>query len=179
MAEDLRNADSNPDLSASRKELKAEALRQMESCLYTSTMCFMWLRRVRVQQKVVVLLPVVLTAVAGFSYAKDVLPAWVMALIGFAASLIPAIAKAIEIETQVDELKRDASEYKSLQDRFRILARITTNGPFDGAENRLNELMDRLDLVRATAITPPERYFKRAQKKIKSGDYDFSVDIHA
>jgi len=38
-------------------------------------------------------------------------------------------------------------------------------------------LMDRLDNARSVSISPPERYFAKAQKKIKRGDYDFTVDI--
>lgn len=160
-----------------RGEITVEALRQSESCLYTSTAIFIWLRTVRWQQKAVVLAPILLTGLAGFGYFKDVVPAWVIALMGFLSTLIPALADALNIETHVDELKSKASEFKALQDRFRKLARIGVLGDSERAENDLNELLDRLDLARSSSITPPERYFEEARKKIKRGDYDFSVDI--
>lgn len=163
--------------SARKAEIQAEALRQMESCLYTSTMLFMWLRPVRWQHKAIVLLPILLTAFAGFSYAKDAMPAWAVAMMGFVAALLPAIAKALDIETHVDELRRLAGDYKSLQDRFRILAKVSVHKDEESAEATLMELMDRLDVARSSSITPPERYFRQAQRKIKSGDYDFSIDL--
>jgi hypothetical protein len=36
--------------------------------------------------------------------------------------------------------------------------------------------MERMDVARTSSLTPPERYFKNAQTKIHSGDYDFTVD---
>ena len=178
MAEDLRTADpAFHTIEARRKEIVKEALRQSESCLWTSTMLFLWLREVKLQHMAVILLPIILTGVAGFSYAKAWLPAWVVALIAFLSTLIPSTAKALDIETHVDELKRQAAEYKALQDRFRRLARITALGNVDEAENSLAELMDRMDVVRSSSITPPQRYFDRARSQIEGGHYDFAVDL--
>jgi uncharacterized membrane protein (DUF106 family) len=160
-----------------RAEITAEALRQMESCLYTSTMIFSWLRRVRKQHKIVTIAPIVLTALAGFSYLGNKIGPEAVAVIAFLATLIPSIAEALNIQTHVDELKTSAASYKSLQDRFRQLARIDVLGDVEQARAKLSELMDRMDAVRASSITPPERYFEDAQTKIKSGHYDFSVDI--
>lgn len=153
-------------------------MRQSEAALYTSTMLYIWLRRVRVQQRVITLAPIVLTALAGFSYVRDWMPAWGVAVLAFLSTLIPAVAEKLEIETHVDDLKRLAAEYKSLQDRFRILAKIATLGSIAHAEQELSNLMDRIDVVRSSSVTPPEKYFELAQKKIKAGHYDFSIDIH-
>lgn len=179
MAEDFR--EPHPDTRSvedrRRAEIAAEALRQSESALYTSTMIFMWLRCVRWQHKAVLVTPIVLTALAGFSYIQDVIPAWGVALMAFFSTLVPSLAEALEIQTHVDELKRAAAEYKALQDRFRRLAKVTSIGDPDKAEAELSELMDRMDIIRSSSITPPERYFEEAQRKIKRGDYDFSIDI--
>ncbi|MCP4559544.1 MAG: SLATT domain-containing protein [Bosea sp.] len=160
-----------------RAEISIEALRQMESCLYTSTMIYMWLRRVRWQHKIVTIAPIVLTAMAGFSFLADRIGAEAVAVIAFLATLIPSIAEALDIQTHVNDLKSTAASYKSLQDRFRQLARIGALGDVDDAQARLGELMDRLDAVREASMTPPERYFEAAQKKIKAGHYDFTADI--
>jgi hypothetical protein len=37
--------------------------------------------------------------------------------------------------------------------------------------------MDRLEKARALCITPPEKFFKAAQRKVKAGDYTFDVDL--
>jgi hypothetical protein len=140
-------------------------------------MLFTWLRRVRWQHKAVTLAPIVLTALAGFSYLKEWLPAWGVALIAFLSTLIPSVAEALDIQTHVEELKRTGAEYKALQDRFRRLARITALGDVDEAEKVLAELMDRMDVARSSSITPPERFLDNARKQIEGGNYDFAVDL--
>lgn len=180
MAEDIRNED--PDLrqvtARRRAEIRVEALRQEENCLYTSTALYGWLTTVKFQHGAVVLAPIVLTALAGFSYIKDLVPAWTVALAGLLSTLIPSIAKALDFETHVKELKDAAGEYKSLQDRFRQLAKILVHGDVTAAEARLSELMDRLDAVRSKSIVVPQKHFEAAQARIKGGVYDFSVDMN-
>lgn len=179
MAEDIRNEDPSLRYLSARRgaEIRVEALRQEENCLYTSTALYGWLRTVKFQHGVVVLAPIVITAFAGFSYVKDLVPAWAVALAGLLSTLIPSIAKALDFETHVKELKDSAGEYKSLQDRFRQLAKILVHGDVAAAEARLIELMDRLDTVRSKSIVVPQKYFEVAQAKIKGGAYDFSVDM--
>lgn len=178
MAEHLRSPNSDLcSLEARRLEIVKEALRQSESCLWTSTMLFSWLRLVRLQHKIVLLLPIVLTALVGFSYMKDWLPAWSVALMGLLSTLIPSVAEALNIQTHVNELKQLASEFKALQDRFRRLAHITALGDVDKAEENLADLMDRMDAARQSSITPPQRYFESARKQIEGGHYDFAVDL--
>lgn len=108
---------------------------------------------------------------------KDWLPAGAVAVIAFLATLIPSIAEALDVQTHVDELKRVAAEYKALQDRFRRLARITALGAVEEAEKVLAELMDRMDAVRGSSITPPQRYFDDARRQIEGGHYDFAADL--
>lgn len=178
MAEDLRSTDPGPRaLEARRREIVKEALRQSESCLWTSTMVFTWLRQVRRQHKAITLAPIILTALAGAAFVKELVPAGAVAVIAFLAALIPSIAEALDVQTHVDELKRVAAEYKALQDRFRRLARITALGDVDRAEEALGELMDRMDTVRSSSITPPQRYFDDARRQIEGGHYDFAVDL--
>lgn len=178
MAEDLRAPDSDiRAVEARRREIVKEALRQSESCLWTSTMLFTWLRRVRFQRQVFVAAPIVLGALAGFAVLKEVAPTWVIAILALLASLFPALADALKIETSVDEISRVAAEYKALQDRFRRLARITALGDVDDAEKALAELMDRMDVARSTSLTPPQSYFDAARKQIEGGHYDFAVDL--
>ena len=179
MAEDIRTENPDPRRVTARRsaEIRVEALRQEESCLYTSTAMYGWLGTVKFQHGVVVLAPVILTAFAAFSYVKDLVPAWAVALAGLLSTLIPSLAKALDYETNVKELKDAAGEYKSLQDRFRQLANILVYGDVAAAEARMSELMDRLDAVRAKSIVVPQQHFEAAQAKIKGGAYDFSVDI--
>ena len=93
------------------------------------------------------------------------------------AGLLPSIYEALKLDVHIDEIAKLASEFKNLQDRFRQAANVTSHLPFEDFRAEFNQLMDRMDSVRSGSITAPERYFKAAQKKIKSGDYDFGVDM--
>jgi hypothetical protein len=94
--------------------------------------------------------------------------------------LFPALADALKIAaTSVDEISASAANFKALQDCFRRIATITVLSDIDAAEAALAELMDRMDVARSSSIKPPECYFTAAQAKIKSGDYDFTVDLPA
>lgn len=158
------------------KAIAEEARRQEESCLYTSTSLFLWLRQIRTTNTIFVVVPIVFGALAGFSVLKDIFPAWVTAILALLASLFPALASGLKIQTSVKEVAASAASFKALQDRFRQVATISIYAGKELAEKELRDLMDRLDLARSASITPPERFFKKAQKKIASGDYSFSVD---
>ncbi|KAB0265136.1 hypothetical protein [Microvirga brassicacearum] len=178
MAEDIRDADTAERLIEKRRaEIIKECLRQSESCLYTSTTLYTWLRQVRLQKRLFVAAPIVLGGIAGVTVLKDVVPDYVIAVLAFAASLFPALADGLKIETSVDEIARLAADFKALQDRFRRVAKITALGDVDEAEAALAELMDRMDVARSSSITPPEKFFEAAQRKIKEGHYDFEIDL--
>lgn len=177
MAEDIRG--SNPDtrlIEDRRKAIIAECRRQEESCLYTSTTLYIWLRRVRRQKQFFVAAPIVIGGIAGLSILQDWGFDWIVAVLAFIASLFPALADALKFETSADEISRLAANYKALQDRFRRTANITTLSDLQAAEDALAELMDRMDVARSSSITPPEWAFEEAQRKITEGHYDFSVD---
>jgi hypothetical protein len=107
---------------------------------------------------------------------KSWAPDWVIALLAFLASLFPALAKALSFETRVEEIEKQAADFKALQDRFRQIANITAPVNLDEAETRLADLMDRMDGARSKSITPPEWAFGWARLKIEAGHYSFSVD---
>lgn len=177
MAEGFRRSDPGDSrLSDQAVAIAREARRLEEAGLYTSTSLYLWLRQVRRQKQVFVILPIILGAAAGFSAFKAWLPPEAIAGLALLASLFPALADALKIQTSVDEIAASAAAFKSLQDRARQLATITAIHDPEAAKSMLAELTDRMDVARSNSITPPESYFTAAQKKIKSGDYDFTVD---
>jgi hypothetical protein len=177
MAEDIRPADTDQRLMNERRTaIIAECKRQEESCLYTSTILYIWLRRVRLQKQIFVAAPIILGGIAGITILKGAIPDWIIAILAFVASLFPALADGLKIETSVDEIGRLAADFKALQDRFRRIATITALSDVDTAEQALAELMDRMDVARSSSITPPEWAFEKARRKIDAGHYDFSID---
>ncbi len=159
--------------------LVAECRRQEESCLYTSTTLYIWLREARVIRRIFVISPVVLGALATWSVLdqpESVSLQWLTASCAFLAGIFPAVFEALKLEVQIDEITREAASFKSLQDRFRQAATVAALGPFEDFQVEFRAQMDRMDETRATSITPPARCFKAARKKIHAGDYKFAVD---
>lgn len=177
MAEGVRGSDPGDGrLREQAIAIAREARRLEETGLYTSTSLYLWLRQVRRQKQIFVILPIILGAAAGFSAFKAWLPPEAIAGLALLASLFPALADALKIQTSVDEIAASAAAFKSLQDRARQLATITAIHDPATARSMLADLTDRMDVARSNSITPPEAYFKAAQDKIKSGDYEFTVD---
>lgn len=157
-------------------EIETECGRQIESCLYTSTTLYIWLRSVRLARFIFVLTPLILSGIAALGLTKFDFPNSLVIVLTFAASLLPALQYALKIETSIEQIAREASKYKALQDRFRQISTISASQGQEVALRDFVAAMDDLNGTRSSSVTPPERYFKRAQLKIKSGDYDFSID---
>jgi hypothetical protein len=156
-----------------------ECKRQEESCLYTSTTLYIWLRKARLWRAVFVITPIIFGSIASWSILEkpDILwMVWLTASSGLFAGLIPAIREALNLDIHVDEISQHAAQFKNLQDRFRLASDTGSLKPIENFEAEIRDLIERLDEARKISITPPERCFKAARKKIKEGHYDFSID---
>lgn len=87
-----------------------------------------------------------------------------------------AVYKALRLDISLDLTSKTANQYKALQDRFRQARTIFALGEFDKFNKEFQERMNQMDTLRSATTPPPERFFKKAQAKVKSGDYDFTVD---
>lgn len=160
------------------QNLVAECKRQEESCLYMSTTIFEWLRVLRRWRVVFVVGPIILGGLATWPLlARQTEFQWITGVWALLAGLTPAVYKALDLDVSLAMLAKQAHQFKVLQDRFRQAWRVTALGDFDDFSAAFNSLMERMDAARANSLTAPERYFKKAQKKIASGDYDFGVDL--
>lgn len=161
------------------EKLIKECRRQEESCLYTSTTLYVWLRKARWWQKVFITTPIVLGALAGWSILNGLTETWAVwltATAGLVAGLFPAMRDALRLDPHVDDIARHSAQFKHLQDRFRVAADTGMHKPPEVFEAEVRDLLDRLDDARKESMTPPERYFKEARRKIQAGHYVFSVD---
>ena len=154
-----------------------EAKRLEENCLYTSTTLYIWLRRVRLTNALMVGAPAVLGGVAGVSALQLSVPAWITAVCALLAGVLPALGYALKLETRIDEIARLASEYKALQTRFRQLAENVAITDLPRAEILLDVLTGRYEAAVSASVTPPEWAFLEARHKIRGGHYDFEADI--
>lgn len=161
------------------QELIVECRRQEESCLYSSTIFYIWLRRSRFWHRAFIIAPIVLGALATWSVLDqpDVLwVKWLTATFALLAGLLPAIYQALKLDVHIDEVAKQAAEFKNLQDRFRQAAHVTSLVTFENFKAEFDGLMQRLEAVRSGSLTPPERYLLAARMKIEAGDYSFDVD---
>jgi hypothetical protein len=159
------------------RNLVEECRRQEESCLYTSTALFEWLKQLRLRKIVLVIAPIILGGVATWPLiAKQDEYKWVTGVCALLTGFAPAIYKALDLDINLSLVAKHAHLFKVLQDRFRQCWRVTGLGEFQKFEKEFDALMKRMDDARGASLTPPERFFKAAQKKIASGDYTFSID---
>jgi hypothetical protein len=160
-------------------ELIKECRRQEESCLYTSTTLYHWLRSIRLWRSTFIAAPIILGSVGSWALLKGVqapLVVWFTAACSLLAGMFPAIFKALELDGRVADVSQQAALFKNLQDRFRQAANFGVSKSIVDVQTEFEALMKQLEAARTASITPPERFFRSAQRKIKTGHYDFSVD---
>lgn len=159
------------------QEIINECKRQQESCNYTSSALYSWLKEVRVYRVLFITLPIFCGSIAS---AKILLkePAfdWTTAIAALLAGLFPAIFKALDLDVSIKTMSDSAHRFELLRDRFRQTSLIGATKTPDELEEEFKQLMDRMDDARAASLAIPERHFKNAQKKIGGGHYDFDVD---
>jgi len=166
-------------MDARQEQLVLECQRQSETCLYTSTSFFIWLRWLRYIRVAFIAAPLVLGSLAGWKVlASSDIPSVrvLVAVCALLAGLLPSIYAALKYDDGLAHCKLLTAEFKNLRDRFRQAALVSSLGPFDEFQRDFEKLMERLEAARAHSYTAPEWCFRRAQKKIQSGHYDHAVD---
>jgi hypothetical protein len=161
-------------MKARADQIVTECKRQEESCLYTSTALYHWLREVRVWRIAFIVLPIIAGSVASARIlVKDPTYDLFTAFAALLAGLFPAIFKALDLDVSAKSISDSANRFKVLQDRFRQASLIAATDPSNELEDDFKTLMDRMDDARTASPPVPERHFKSAQKKIKAGNYTF------
>ena len=154
-----------------------ECKRQEESCLFTSTSLFEWLKFLRAWRAFFVVAPIILGGLATWPLlAHHDEYKWFTGGCALLAGFAPALYKALDFDISMKVVAQHAHDFKILQDRFRQAWRIAALGPLPEFKKEFDHLMTRMDTARAASLTPPERFFKRAQAKIAKGHYDFAAD---
>jgi hypothetical protein len=162
------------------ENLVDECQRQEESCLYTSTSLFEWLKWMRFLKIVFVVTPIILGAVATWPLlAKQDAFRWVTGACALLAGLAPAVYKALDFDVSLNLIATQANQFKNLQDRFRQAWRVAALGPFEEFKKEFEALMTRMDTARTSSLSAPERFFRKAQAKVAVGHYNFAVDAEA
>lgn len=144
------------------------------NALYTSTALFIWLRYLRWVRVAFLAVPLVLGSLASWKLLTDVDAVGVrfgLAVAAFVAGVLPSIFSALKLDDHLKHCSRLAAEFKNLQDRFRQAADVYGTKPLVEFEAEFRKLMKRLEAARRPSYTAPEWIFRKAQKKVRSGDY--------
>jgi hypothetical protein len=152
-----------------------ECQNQEESCLYTSTSLFIWLRRARWYNRILNFIQIVV-GVAGSAAALKQYPIFA-AFAALLSGVLPSIYQKLNLSQHIKEIESHAGNFKNLQDRFRQAATIISldDNP-DTLKAEFVSLMRSLEDLRAKPLTVPEWCFLEAQEKIKAGHYNFDSE---
>jgi hypothetical protein len=155
-----------------------ECQRQSESCTYTAAAFLIWLRWLKTVRLVCAVAPVVFGAVATWKAAAQGSPG-LAAVCALLTTVIPLAYRASKTDRAIEDYTVAAGEFTNLRDRFRQAAEISSKKSLAEFEADAKPLLARLEKARTRALTPPEWCFKRAQRKIKKGDYRHDHDAEA
>ncbi|GJQ60991.1 MAG: hypothetical protein SCALA702_00440 [Melioribacteraceae bacterium] len=154
-----------------------ECMREEENCLYTSTSFYYWLSYLNKVKAFFIATPLIFGGIASIeilSDSQDDFAKYLVALVAFVAGVLPSIYSALKIEARIEKLETVTNKFKVLQGKFRRLRTIDIHNSTLDEEFRTSIL--ELEDLKSNGLTIPERFFARAQKKIKKGDFDFSAD---
>ena len=160
-------------------EMIAECKRQLENSLYTSTQLYICKRHLEYFKLFFAVVPIVCSAAIGIEIFAEGNIWWAKAIVTISAVVIaafPSIYIALDLDKRIQSVRDSATEFKNLQDRFRIATNITSQKDIAEFEQEFQVLIADMHAAREKCITPPEYTFKWAQKKINAGDYDFDAD---
>lgn len=174
MEENLRHDDSlGSGLDAARTALIAECEREEESCLYTSTSFYVWLRTLKAIRVSLWAAGAIGSIVSASNILSGELGRPVITA-GFALAgiVMPGLVKAVNLDSTIKEYAAAAATFKNLQGEFRRTAKVSSNKPFSQFESEARKAFTAINEARKLSLTPPEWCFRRAQRKVKGGDYD-------
>jgi hypothetical protein len=151
-----------------------ECKRQEESCLYTSTALFEWLKALRRWRIILITTPIILSAVAASAILKH--NEWIVGSAALLAGIFPAVLRALDLDKDLAAIARQANQYKILQDRFRQSWRVCALGDSEEFIRDFKANMKMMDELRLASPAIPDRFFVKARQKIGKGHYDFAID---
>jgi hypothetical protein len=147
-------------------------------CLYTSTTFLNWLKFLRAARAILIILPIALGAIAGWTLLKsNPKLAVYSAVAALLAGVIPAIYSALKFDEYLPSAAQMAGEYKNLEIAFGDLQKMCAYKPVSEIESEYQRARDRLERANAQSFTAPEFFFKRAKRMLAKGDGDASTFV--
>jgi hypothetical protein len=157
-----------------------ECAREEENALYASTTFFVWLRFLKGARALLWIGAALGSVLAASQILRGdpTLKVW-MAGAALLAVALPAIGRAVHIDTIIRDYANAAAAFKNLQGDFRRARLVWSNEPWSEFNSEARKLIRAMNEARKPSLTPPEWCFRLARRKIKLGDYDHGVDRSA
>jgi len=173
VAEDLRPDDSDgDDLTVTRDALIWECRDEEESCLFTSTSFFIWLRWLKIVRALLWAGGAIGSLIAASHILKgDDEHRFVIALAALAGVLLPGLVKALRLDAAIRDYTKAAGAFKTLQGEFRRLAAVWSHKELPRFEQEARRAFIAMNEARKPSLTPPEICFRLARRKIRKGHY--------
>ena len=147
----------------------AEAKRKCTDSLYAGVILFEWSKSLRLRKNMFLFIEVSLGV--GCIISAQLENPFLAALFGGAAGLGPFIVDAFGLDKEMNNSKRSANEFRKMSDKFRRVEGIWSKESVTVLKRRFEEAVQEYESVCDLAPIAPSRFFKKAQKKIKAGDY--------
>ena len=178
MAKDLRDHDPADGGVIMKDALIAECAKEEENALYTSTNFYIWLRFLKGFRAALWLGAAVGSVLAASHILRGSEDAKLMiATCVLAGVLLPAIGRALKLDTCIRDYAEVAAKFKNLQGEFRRARLVWSNKALGDFEEEACKIFKAMNDARKPSLTPPEFCFKLAQKKIKAGHYDHDAGV--
>ncbi len=174
MAEDIRPDDpGDSGLSNVHAALKLECAQQARNALYTSTTFFIWLRLLKwFRGGLWISAAIASTAAASTVLTKQPGLEILIAMLALLGVILPGIVKAMKLDETIEAYEAAAAAFKKAEGDLRRAAEGWGHKPYEEFEPEARAALVALEDARKPSLTPPEWCFRRAQRKVQSGDYD-------
>ncbi|MSO71662.1 MAG: hypothetical protein EXQ88_06595 [Alphaproteobacteria bacterium] len=178
MAEDLRQNDPEDNrLNPISAALVLECRREEESCLYSSTTFYIWLRFLRALRGLLWIVAAVAGGMAAsHNLRSDPENKTLSALAALLAVILPGIGNALRLDRTIRDYESAAGKIKNLQGEFRRAAKVCLHKPVVEFDAETRKLFKAMNEARKPSLTPPDFCFWLAQRKIRKGHYRFDAD---
>lgn len=156
-----------------RTALVRECRDEEESCLFTSTSFFIWLRWLKSVRAVLWAGGAAGSLIAASHILRgDEEHRFIVALAALAGVLLPGLVRALRLDAAIRDYSKAAGTFKNLQGEFRRLASIWSHKEPPQFEEEARRAFVAMNEARKPSLTPPEICFWLARRKIKMGHYN-------
>jgi hypothetical protein len=109
---------------------------------------------------------------AGAGFLPDTIEKGAIVVCSLLATILPGVVKATHLDETIDAYRSAAAQFKVAEKQLRRTANVWSLNETEVFEREARIALDMLADARRFSLVPPEWAFRRAQAKVKGGDYE-------